>query len=531
MHRRGLLLAAAAASLAAPAILGGAAAQAGPKTLRFVPQGDLANLDPIWGTSYQVRNAALLIWDTLYGVDSHMMPQRQMVESEEVSADGLSWTFRLRPGLVFHDGQPVLAKDAVASLRRWAARDVTGQRIVEIQQDLVALDDRSFRWRLRRSFPKMLYALAKSNTPCTFVMPERIAATDPFKVITEYVGSGPMRLLQAEWQPGARIVFERFDGYRPREEPASWMAGGKRIHVDRVEWLIMPDGSTAAGALQTGEVDWLETPVPDLVPVLERAPGIQTGIANDLGVVSGIRLNHLQPPFDNVLIRRALLAAVNQDDYLSAVVGEDPEMRRPMRSFFTPGSPLYTEAGSSLLREGGNLAQAKAMLAQAGYDGRKIAMLIAQDSFVAKASGDVAVDMFRRIGLNVDPVALDFGTIQSRRINKRTPPEQGGWHTFQVSHAGTDCVNPAAYLGLRADGEKAWFGWPDSLGVEKGIADWFASNSLEEEKAIAERINRAAMEDVVFIPTGFFLAKQAWRSNVSGVVTAPIPVFWDVKKA
>lgn len=527
MHRRGFLLAA-AASLSAPALTGRAAAQAGARTLRFVPQGDLANLDPIWGTSYQVRNAALLIWDTLYGVDSAMRPQPQMVESEEVSPDGLSWTFRLRPGLVFHDGQPVRAQDAVASLRRWAARDVTGQRIVEIQQDLVALDDRTFRWRLKSPFPKMLYALAKSNTPCTFVMPERIAATDPFKIITEYIGSGPMRL--HEWQPGARVVFERFADYRPRPEPASWMAGGKRIQVDRVEWLIMPDGSTAAGALQTGEVDWLETPLPDLVPVLERVAGIRTGIANDLGVVSGIRLNHLQPPFDNVAVRRALLAAVRQDDYLSALVGDAPAMRRPMRGFFTPGTPLYTEAGSGLLTEEGDLPRARAMLAASGYDGRRIAMLIAQDSFVAKASGDVAVDMFRRVGLNADPVALDFGTIQGRRVNKRTPPEQGGWHSFQVSHAGTDCVNPAAYLGLRANGEKAWFGWPDSPGVERGIAEWFAASSAEEEKAIAERINRAAMEDVVFIPTGFFLAKQAWRANVQGVVTAPLPVFWDVSK-
>ncbi len=529
MHRRNLLLAAGAATLSMPALPRGARAQADMKTLRFVPQGDLANLDPIWGTSYQVRNAALLIWDTLYGVDDKLLPQRQMVESEEVTPDGLAWTFRLRPGLVFHDGTPVLAKDAVASLRRWAARDVMGQRIAEIQQDLVALNDRDFRWRLKAPFPKMLYALAKSNTPCTFVMPERIANTDPFKVITEYVGSGPMRL--AEWQPGAKITFERFDGYRPRAEKASWMTRGKRMMVDRIEWIIMPDGSTAAGALQTGEVDWLEAPLPDLVPVLEKARGIKTGIANDLGVVSGIRLNHLQPPFDDVKVRRALLTAVHQDDYLSAIVGDDAAMRRPMNGFFTPGSPLYTEAGGDVLKAGGDMALARKLLAESGYAGQKIAMMIAQDSHVAKSSGEVAVDMFRRVGLNVDPIAIDFGTIQARRVNKRTPPEQGGWHTFQVSHAGTDCINPAAYLGLRSNGEKAWFGWPDSSGVEAGIAEWFASTSIEQEKAIAEKINRAAIEDVVFIPTGFFLAKQAWRSNVSGVVTAPIPVFWDVSKS
>lgn len=529
MFRRDLLTTAAAALLAAPALSrASAATPAG--TLRFVPQADLVNMDPIWGTSYSVRNAALLVWDTLYGVDDKLVPQRQMVEWEEVSADGLAWTFRLRPGLVFHDGQPVLAKDAVASLRRWAARDTMGQNIAAVQQDLVALDDRSFRWSLTKPFPKMLYALGKSNAPCTFIMPERIAKTDPFKVITEYIGSGPMRFVASEWNAGSKVVFERFAGYVPRAEPASWMAGGKRMLVDRIEWLIMPDGSTAAGALQTGEVDWLETPLPDLLPALARSRGVQTGIANDLGAVSGIRLNHLLPPFDNVQVRRAILAAVKQDDYLRALVGDDATLRKPMNGFFTPGTALYTEQGGEMLAAGGNIDKAKAMLAASGYKGEKIAMLVAQDSFPSKASGDVAADMFRRIGLNADYVSIDSATLQNRRTNRRNPVEQGGWHTFQVSHAGTDCINPAAYLGLRANGEKAWFGWPTSPAVESGIADWYASTSLEAEKAVIAKINAAALDDVVFVPTGFFLSKQAWRSNVQGVVTAPIPVFWGVSK-
>ncbi|ONG53789.1 ABC transporter substrate-binding protein [Pseudoroseomonas deserti] len=527
MRRRTLL----AASLIAPFIARPAAAQAATRLLRFVPQGDIANLDPIWGTSYSVRNAALLVWDTLYGIDARMQPQRQMVEQEEVSADGLTWHFRLRPGLVFHDGTPVTARDAVASLRRWAARDVMGQNIAAIEDSLTALDERSFRWVLKRPFPKMLYALAKSNTPCTFVMPERIARTDPGKVITEYIGSGPMKMVTAEWQVGARVVFERFAGYQPRPEPASWMAGGKRMLVDRIEWLIIPDGATAAGALQTGEVDWLESPLPDLVPQLERHRDIRTGIANDLGVVSGVRLNHLQPPFDKIGIRRAMLAGIRQDDYLSALVGEDSSLRRPMNGYFTPGTPLYTEAGDTTLARGGDLELAKRLLRESGYAGEKIVMLTAQDSFAAKAVGDVAADMFRRIGMTIDYVSTDFATIQSRRLNRRAPPEQGGWHSFQVSHAGTDCINPAAYLGLRANGEKGWFGWPDSPAVEAGIAEWYDSASLEQEKKIAEKINAAALADVIFLPTGFFLAKQAWRSNVAGVVTAPIPVFWDVSKS
>ena len=180
---------AAAGGLATPAISQRAAARA----LRFVPQADLANFDPIWITQYVVRNASAMVWDTLYGVDENLQPRRQMVESEEVSSDGLTWTFKLRPGLSFHDGEKVLAKDVVASLNRWAARDQLGLMVKAIENELTAVDDRTFRWVLKRPFSKMLLALGKSTTPCCFIMPSRIAATDPFKQIDDYVGSGQVR--------------------------------------------------------------------------------------------------------------------------------------------------------------------------------------------------------------------------------------------------------------------------------------------------------------------------------------------------
>src|ERR1700736_2033057 len=205
MDRRTLLKSVAGAGTLAfvgkfptPALAQGATA----RTLRFVPQANLANFDPIWGTQYVVRNASAMVWDTLDGFDDKLQPQRQMVESEELSSDGLTWTFRLRPGLKFHDGEPVLAQDAVASVARWSARDPMGQMLKAIQNELVAVDDRTFRWLLKKPYPKMLLALGKVSTPCCFVMPARIAATDPFKQINEYIGSGPMRFVRSDWTPG-----------------------------------------------------------------------------------------------------------------------------------------------------------------------------------------------------------------------------------------------------------------------------------------------------------------------------------------
>jgi peptide/nickel transport system substrate-binding protein len=515
----------AASAMAGPALSQGAAA----RTLRFVPQADLANFDPI-GSQFVVRNASLLVWDTLYGVDQNMQPRRQMVESEEVSSDGLTWIFRLRPSLRFHDGEPVLARDVVASLNRWSQRDALGLMIRALQQELVAVDDRSFRWVLRRPFSKMLLALGKNNAPCAFIMPERIAQTDPARQIAEQIGSGPMRFVRNEWVPGARAIFAKFDGYVPRDEPASWMAGGKRMLVDRIEWNIIPDSGTAATALQGGEVDWLETPLADLIPVMRRNRNIRVDIADPLGNVAAFRMNHLTKPFNDVKVRRAILMALSQEDYMRAVVGSDDALWKPMPGFFTPGTPLYTEAGGDILKGPRNIDAAKRLIAESSYANEPVTCMVSQDLAPHKAMGEVTADLIRRLGMNLDFVATDWGTVTSRRSSK-APVGQGGWSMFHTWHSGADCGTPAGYAAIRANGNDAWFGWPTSTETEKGIADWFAASTPDQERAAIAHTNTAALEDVVFAPVGMFLAYQAWRSNVSGVSRGPFPVFWGVGKS
>lgn len=529
MNRRDLLktAVAAAGTLVAPRL----SLAANSKTLRFVPQANLANLDPIWTTQYVVRNASLLIWDTLLGVDDQLHAQPQMVESYENSPDFKTWTFKLRPGLKFHDGEPVLAKDVVASIKRWQVRDAPmGLPIKRRTDALEALDDRRFRFRLNLPYSKMLFALGKSSTPCLFIMPERIAQTDPFKQISEYVGSGPMRFKKDEWVPGAKAVFERFDGYVPREEKANWLSGGKRINFERIEWQIVPDGATAAAALQNNEVDWLETPLSDLYPLLQKAPDIKVEVADPLGNIGSFRINHLNPPFNDVRARRAVQIALSQEDYMEALVGDDRSLWRTLPGFFTPDTPLYTEFGGEPLKGKRDYDGAKKLLAEAGYKNEPIILLVATDVPITKAQGDVTADLLKRIGMNVQYQALDWGTVGQRRASKE-PIDKGGWNIFHTWHAGADCVNPAPYSALDASGATAWFGWPKSDLVQAKIAEWYSAPDLAAQKTVIAELNKAAMDDVVYIPTGFFQFKQAWRNSLSGVVKAPFPVFWDVTKA
>jgi peptide/nickel transport system substrate-binding protein len=516
---------AATGGLSMPALSQGADAS----TLRFVPQANLANFDPIWGTQYVVRNAAALVWDTLYGIDANLQPQRQMVEAEEVTDDGLVWTFKLRPGLKFHDGTPVLGKDAVASLERWSARDPMGLMLKAIQNELTAVDDRTFKWSLKVPYPKLLLALGKNNAPCAFIMPARLAQTDPFKQIAEYVGSGPMKFATAEWVPGAKAVFQKFTDYVPRQEKASWLAGGKQILVDRIEWVVMPDPATAAAALQNGEVDWWETPIPDLVPVLRKNANIRVDIGDALGNIGSFRMNHLYPPFNNAKARRAVLMALSQEDYMRAVVGDDTSLWKLLPSFFTPDTPVYNEEGGEILKGKRDLAAAKKLLAESGYAGEPVTCLVAQDQPITKAQGDVTADLLKQLGMNVDFVATDWGTVGTRRAVK-TPPGQGGWNMFHTWHAGADCLNPAGYNAIRANGDKAWFGWPNSPATEKEVTAWYEAKNPDEEKAALKRLNKAAFEDVIYAPTGFFLSYTAWRKNIAGIVNGPLPFFWGVTK-
>jgi len=513
---------AASGGLAMPAIAQGAS------VLKFVPQANLANFDPIWGTQYVVRNASQLVWDTLYGMDSTLTPKRQMVESEENSADGLTWTFKLRSGLKFHDGEPVLAKDCVASITRWSNRDPMGLMLKALQQELSVVDDRTFKWVLSKPYPKMLLALGKVGTPCCFIMPERIAKTDPFKQIEEYVGSGPMKFVRAEWKPGAIAVFEKNKDYVTRSEKSDWMSGSKAVSFDRIEWVIMPDPATASAALQNGEVDWWESPVTDLVPVLRRNRNIKVDIADPLGNIGAFRLNHMHAPFKDVRIRRALQIALNQEDYMRAVVGSDDKLWKPIPSFFTPGTPLYSEEGGDNLKKR-DLAAAQKMLKDAGYDGTPVTCLVAQDQPALKAMGEITADLLKKIGFQVDFVATDWGTVGQRRASKNEPGK-GGWGMFHTWHAGADCASPVGNVAIRTGGERAWFGWPDNPEIEKEIASWYDAKTLDEEKKIISNVNRMGMEHVTYIPTGFYYGFQAWRSNLEGMTNGPLPWFSTLKK-
>ena len=518
--KRRHILAAAASALAAPAVQAQRV-----RPLRFIPTSDLSSLDPHWTTSQPPQTHGYYVFDTLYGVDAQLRPRPQMADGHTIEDDGKTWLIRLRPGLRFHDGEPVLAHDCAASLRRWSARDVFGQTLAGFVEEWGTADDRTIRIRLKSPFPLLPNALAKPNGMIAAMMPERLARTDPNTQVTDMVGSGPYRFLKNEFVPGSRVAYSRFEHYLPRDEPAEWTSGGKRALIERVEWHVIPDPSTAAAALQNNEADWWEQLQPDLVPLLRRRTDLVVTNTNPIGYTGVSRFNHLHPPFDNLAVRRAVMLGTNQADYMAAVTGNDPAVWRACKSLFPCGTPYGRELGQDLIT--GDLAAARAALQASGYEGARVVILNPVDVPSIAPFGHVTYDYYRKLGLNAELVDADWGSVIQRR-NSREPPDKGGWSVFHSWWIGTSIQSPAVSTVIRGLGAKGWAGWYTNERIEKLTAEWLVAAAEPEQERLADEIHREALATVPTITLGRFFILTGYRRELTGMLEGTSPYPWNL---
>ncbi|MDJ0387283.1 ABC transporter substrate-binding protein [Roseomonas sp. E05] len=507
------------AALAAGALGRPALAQSAANTLRFVPHANLQTPDALQSSTLVSLNAASAIWDQLFGLDSKLVPRPQMVASYELSDDRLRWRFRLREGLAFHDGEPVRAADCVASIHRWSQRDLFGKRLAAQLDEMRASGDKEFEIRLKQPYGQLLYGLGA--TAC-YIMPERVARTPATTTVTDFTGSGPFRFLRDEWVSGASVAFARNEKYVPRDEPPDMWAGGKVAKLARIEWKILPDPATAVSALQSGEVDWLERPLADLLPVLRGQRGLKVETIDPIGVWSEFRLNDSVPPFDNPALRRALLPAVRQVDYMQSLVGGNPELYRTGAGVFLPGSAAASTAGLEAITGERSLERARQMVKQAGYAGEAIVQMAATDLASSAAMSPVAQQMLRDIGFNVDYQSVDWGTLISR-ANAPGAAGRGGWHCYCTGWAGLWVSNPGSHLHL--------YGTRPNPRMEALRDAWFAATEAAEQRRITEQMQLLAFEEPPFLPLGQYFTPQAYSTKLSGFIPSPVALFWNLEKS
>ena len=506
-----------------------AAAPRAQSVIRYAPSGDLRVLDPIWTSAAISVTHAQLIYDVLVTMDAELKPQLQMAESVVTSPDGLTWTFTLRPGLMFHDGSPVRAQDVVASIQRWAKRVTTGQAMMPRVAGIDAVDARTLRLRLSKPFGPVMEVL---GTPvlAPFVMREEEANVDAFQQVKTVMGSGPFTWDPTGYQPGHRAVYRRNPAYIPRAEPADGYAGGKVVKVDVVEWRYLPDPSTVTQALMKGEIDLIDPPPADLVPLLRANRELVVEVLNGAGVIGTIRPNSLVAPFNNPKGRAALQLLMDQKLYNDAIASEGG-FAQECHALFVCGTPYASDVATGPWKQA-NLARAKQLLDEAGYRGEPIVLLDPADQADIHLLALITADQLRRAGVNVLVQTMDWSTVLTRRNVKESPATNpNGWHiafTFWGGLSASPISN--APLVSRCDGRNL-YGWPCDEALHKLMSeDFIDAATPAAQMKVVEAIQARFYETFPYIATGIIRRPIARRANLVGLPRTQYPVFLNVSR-
>ena len=530
-HRRQLLQGAALATLglSLPRLSRAQTAPARAATLRCVMHADLASFDPIATTASITAYHGALIYDTLFAHDADGVARPQMLSGHSVSADGLTHLLTLRPGLKFHDGQVVTAADCVASVRRWGARDGAGQHMFRRVESIAARDEASFAIQLKEPYPLLADFLGKSSPSICFIMREADASTDPARPVTTTVGSGPFVFNRQATRTGSQYVYDRNPAYLARPEPASGFAGGKVARMERIVLQNMPDEQTAVSALLAGEIDFIEKAPIELLDQFEGNRDIRLEVLNKTGSMGWLRMNFLQPPFNNVKARQAMLHLIDQKAIMQATFG-NPKYYRDCGSLFSCGTTMENDANTGWFRSGQDFARAAALFKEAGYDGRPVVIMQQTATPVMNNAALLVAQWLRRAGVNVQLVPLDWAGIVARRANKSAPSE-GGWNIMLTYASGNAYNNPITLAGHAANGERGWFGWPEDARHEQLRDAWVAAEGLEGRKAVAREMQENAWTFVPHVYLGQWFDTAAMRSDVEGMIGLPDLVpFWNVRR-
>ena len=502
--------------------LGASGARAAETPVQILLESEAVILDPHMTTAAITRTFSYHVWDMLFGMDSDGKVQPQMVERWTTSPDQLHWRFELRNKLAFHDGAKVTAADCVASLQRWAPLDALGRLMLAAGATMAADGDKAFTIALKRPFPLMLDVLGKPNAPLPAILPQRIIEAAGTGRIKEVVGSGPFSFDKAAWRPGDQMTLVRFKDYAPRPEPADFLAGGKVVHLEQIVLRTIPDNSTAASALDTGEIDYMQYLPFDLLEQLARNRDLKIMTLKGLDMFQGnFRLNHASPPFDDPAVRAVMWKLVNQKEMLQAAgIGRRYRLDE-CNAFFMCGSPLATDAGSKDAHydpEG-----AKAALKRTGYKGEPVVMMQVSGS-ISQSAGTLLAQEMRNAGFTVDEQVMDWGTVLARRAKKQ------GWGLFPVYSNGTDMASPLTHFYI-ANNCGDYPGWSCDPIITDLIAQFVAAPDEAARKSIAEKIQVEAYKDTPSVMWGQFARPAGYRTRLVGLIQSAYPIFWNVKLA
>ncbi len=491
------------------------------KGLTVVLESEVTILDPHATTAAITRTFGTHVFATLFAMNDKGEIKPQMVESFDSSPDKLTWTFVLRDGLKWHDGNPVTAEDCVASLKRWSVRDPLGKMLMADTETLEASNPKTIKFVLKQPFPLLLDVLGKPNAPLPVMMPARLAATPADQRIPEPIGSGPFRFVKDQWRPANAMILERNAAYVPRKEAPDFLTGGKNVKIDQLTLRVMPDQSTGANALIAGEIDYMQYLPFDMLPVLEKEKSVKLlGLGGIHQFQGNFRLNHAFPPFDNPAVRKVMWKLVDQNATLTAIGVPDKYQTKDCPSFWMCGTPLSTDAGAGGAKL--DLAAARAELKAAGYKNEPVIVLEVAGS-ISQTASRVLVQNMKDVGFNVEQQPRDWPTVLARRAKR------DGWSMFPVYSNGTDMYSPLTHFYVAATCND-FPGWSCDNRIPELLKSYTRASTLEERKKIATEIQVIAYELVPSLMWGQFTIPAGYRSDLKGLIQSSYPMFWEVDR-
>ena len=494
------------------------------KILKIVPHANLTILDPMWTSIYITRNHGYLIYDTLFSLDINGIPQPQMIKDYKVSEDKLHWNFTLRDDLKWHDGKPVTSEDCIASLKRWSVNSGQGQELFKNISIIKEVDDKSFSVDLKLPYANVLKSLATISPYVPFMMPKRVADTDPKKQITDYTGSGPFIFQKDLFLPGKKSIYIKNYNYVPRAEPSSYAAGNKEAKVDEIDWISYDKPSEEIDALAKGDVDYLESPEPKLLETIRSNSNIIITTTLNEGFVGIIRFNANSSPFNNLAVRRAVSSIIEPSIYMTNAFGLEKNWHICRDNY--PCTYNGSLERQDFQIDEKRISEAKRIISDSGYKNEPIVLLDAIDIPVISSFTDTTAQTLRRLGMNIIIKKTTWSDMAlSRIIQGRN--SNNNWDIFHTFWASSDMQSPESII-FSTDKNNGWFGWPSNPAVEAMRDLYPFVKDKKNETELLEKIKEITKYEANFIPIGQFVLPVAYRKNVRGIIPAPAQFYWTV---
>jgi peptide/nickel transport system substrate-binding protein len=498
----GLTALAAAATL----LLGApdAVAQKKGGVVRIANLGEPPTLDAHWTTATLTEVLTNHLYEGLYALDEGYRPIPMLADGmPTVSADGLTYSIKLRQGIKFHNGKEMTSEDVVASLKRWMQQGQYGRALATVTADVRATGKYAIEIKLKQKYAAVEVCLAAPNN-FGAIYPKEIAEKfPPAEKVTEFVGTGPYKL--AEWKPDQHIRMVRFDDYKSLPGKVNGYGGAKTVWVDEIRWIPVPDVATRVAQMETGELEFADDLNIDAFDRLQKSTNARPVVAKPYYWLVAV-LNKKEGLMTNQKLRQAWQAAIDIEPIMKAVAGGRSEFYRMGEPglAFVENAPWYVKPNPAWGWNERNKEKAKKLMQEAGYKGEPVRFVTTQEYKWMYDFALVTKQQLEDVGFNIDLQVVDWATLVKRRNN---PKE------YEAFTTGTGNIfEPTAYTVLSC----TWPGWTCDADIQGLLQEMTKETEPKKRFALWEQMHKLWYEKVPSIRYGDLHGLRAASKKLQG---------------